>query len=159
MIETFLYLLLLVPGMPDSIARPLALRFELLDERELRYKLDADLIRHRAWNLMGAPLVADAGKLPPRMALTENLAFLRGNLEFVNDCIVGWPEHAEYYKAWRREILALLSFWSTALDSQIDFYYVTVRRERLKKIRDEVGLQDWLFNNWPPMIPWRFFRE
>ncbi|MBN9119836.1 MAG: hypothetical protein J0I06_11865 [Planctomycetes bacterium] len=47
--------------------------------------------------------------------------------------------------------------WDAVRDAQCDFYYVTVRRAALKKLRDEIGEDEFSTGHMPHYVPdWRF---
>ena len=47
--------------------------------------------------------------------------------------------------------------WDAVRDARCEFYYVTVRRQALKKLRDLVGEEAYLAGTLPPNVPtWRF---
>ena len=47
--------------------------------------------------------------------------------------------------------------WDAVRDARCDFYYVTVRRQALKKLRDLVGDEAYATGELPPNVPtWRF---
>jgi hypothetical protein len=53
----------------------------------------------------------------------------------------------------------LYQLWDTVRDARCDYYYVTVRRDALKKLRDTLGLADYAAGKLPPHVPlWRFER-
>lgn len=121
---------------------------ELFDAREARhYFADAqyflgDLftLRDRVERLRFAPPVADAGLLPSRDTITELLAKNRLAYEVLQqqrDLLLTsrQRDHAS-------EILRDLDFayhvLDTARDATCDYYYVGVRREALKKLRDDL---------------------
>jgi hypothetical protein len=51
----------------------------------------------------------------------------------------------------------LYQVWDTVRDARCDYYYVTVRRQALKKLRKMLGVDDYYFGKLPPPVPlWRF---
>ena len=57
------------------------------------------------------------------------------------------------------EVDRLYHLWDNIRDSRCDYYYVTIRRQALKKIRDEIGVAAFYNGQLPPHVPvWRFQR-
>ena len=53
----------------------------------------------------------------------------------------------------------LYQVWDTVRDARCDYYYVTVRRQALKKLRETVGEDAYCSGCLPPHVPvWRFGR-
>ena len=51
----------------------------------------------------------------------------------------------------------LYQVWDSVRDARCDFYYVTVRRQALKKLRDLIGEDAYLDAELPANVPtWRF---
>ena len=51
----------------------------------------------------------------------------------------------------------LYQVWDAVRDARCDYYYVTVRRLALKRLRDLVGEEAYYSSNLPPCVPlWRF---
>ncbi len=55
------------------------------------------------------------------------------------------------------ETKRLYRVWDAVRDSKCEFYYVTVRRQALRKLRDLVGPEAYEAGDLPPHVPvWRF---
>ena len=58
-----------------------------------------------------------------------------------------------------QEVDRLYNIWDTVRDARCDYYYVTVRRQALKKLRETVGDDAYYSGALPPHVPiWRFAR-
>ena len=56
-----------------------------------------------------------------------------------------------------RETDRLYAVWDAVRDSRCEFYYVTVRRQALKKLQEMVGPEAYAAGDLPPYVPeWRF---
>lgn len=162
------YLLLwLIP--PDLVAERQDLRAliaeacvgaELLDPREVRYVLvrpediDSDLamLHRRLANLQGAPYSAEAERFPERTVVNDFLAF---NRSYRLHILTGLGTQAEGEAL--REIDQLYDIWDTVRDARCEYYYVTVRRQALLRLRDLVGAEAFATGQLPPYVPlWRF---
>jgi hypothetical protein len=145
----------------------LAVELEILDPREVRYILarpgdfvtDLNLLRRRYHELATAPALADALRFPDRATVNELLAFnrsyrqhidLRQSLELVH-----WWE----LRVTVEETDRLYRIWDKVRDARCPYYYVTVRRQALKELRDLIGGDCYHTGNLPPCVPLWHFRE
>lgn len=143
----------------------LAVRGQILDPRETRYILarpddfasDLNLLRHRYRDLAQAPALEDSDRFPDRATVNELLAFNRAYRQHID---VRQP--VELARSWElrgavQESERLYQIWDTVRDARCDYYYVTVRRQALKRLRDLVGEEAYYSGNLPPCVPlWRF---
>ena len=144
-----------------------AVQWEILDPREVRYVLtrnedftsDLTLLRRRHADLDGAPPVHDCVRFPDRTVVNEMLAFNRAyrqNLEtrLSVETVCWWDLRETLQEADR-----LYQIWDLVRDSRCDYYYVTVRRQALKKVKETVGDAAYYNGTMPPHVPvWRFTR-
>jgi hypothetical protein len=150
-----------------SALREVALAWELLDPRELRYVLagdedlgaDLDFLRRRRHDLAGAPFLMDCWRFPDRNVASDLLAFNRAYRQHLTQReLVGgpWPEEVQ---AAIRETDQLYHVWDSLRDARSDCYYVTVRRQALRALREALGPQAYACGALPPHVPvWRFNR-
>lgn len=162
---------------PDDLApaldslRPtmqaLAVQWEILDPREVRYILsrpedfntDQRLLRRRYQELCDAPPLHDAMIFPDRALVKEMLNFNRAYKQHLTqqqslDTVHWWDLHETL-----QEVDRLHGIWDLVSDARCDFYYVTVRRQALKKLKETVGDQAFYSGCLPPHVPlWRFSR-
>lgn len=150
-----------------AVMQQIAIQFEILDKREVKYVLsrpedfatDLNLLRKRYVELRDAPPLCDAMRFPDRSLVNELLTFNRNyrshmdarshidllNAEFIHDAI--------------SETDQLYQIWDLVRDCRCDYYYVTVRRQALMKLRDKVGYAAYYSGCLPPHVPvWRFQR-
>ena len=145
----------------------LALRWEILDEREKRYVLtrpedftaDLQLLQRRYHELANAPPVSDCRRFPDRTVVSELLAFNRAYRQHMEMRqaveLVHWWEFREA----AQEADRLYQIWDNVRDARCDYYYVTVRRHALQKLRDTIGPEAYYAGTLPPHVPvWRFQR-
>ena len=152
------------PALRDAL-HATALRLEILDERETRYVLtrlddfetDLDLLRRRHADLRDAPALAEADRLPAREAVNQLIQFNRT-----------YRQHLEARQAWeadRADVIGvaltetdrLYRVWDAVRDARCEFYYVTVRRQALKRLRESLGDAAYATTDLPPHVPaWRF---
>jgi hypothetical protein len=51
----------------------------------------------------------------------------------------------------------LYQVWDAVRDARCDYYYVTVRRQALKRLRELIGDEAYYSASFPPCVPfWRF---
>jgi hypothetical protein len=162
--------LLELPGMFPALQfqlRALAVELELLDPREVRYILarpedfpaDLKLLRHRYQELATAPAVDDALRFPERVTVNELLAFNRSYRRLIDvrqplELVHGWELRMALQETDR-----LYQVWDSVRDARCPYYYVTVRRQALKRLRELVGEEAYYSGQLPPCVPLWHFRE
>jgi hypothetical protein len=145
----------------------LAVSWEVLDPREMRYVLtrqedfaaDLKLLRRRQRELSDAPPLQDCTRFPDRAQINELLAFNRAYRQHLDNRQAleqaYWWELREAVQETER----LYQVWDTVRDARCDYYYVTVRRQALKKLRETIGDNAYWTGSLPPHVPvWRFAR-
>jgi hypothetical protein len=159
---------LVQPAVFDSI-RPVliatAIQWEILDPRETRYVLarsddflsDLNLLRRRYQDLSRAPLLHDGLRFPDADAARQQLAFNRTYRQHLSIRQPIERNRGDELRAAARETDHLYTVWDTLRDARCEFYYVTVRRLALLKLREMLGDEDYYFGRVPPPVPvWRF---
>jgi hypothetical protein len=146
----------------------LAIRWEILDSRELRYILarpedfasDLNLLRRRFRDLFNAPALADCQRFPDRPVVNELLSFNRAYRQHID---VRQPVELTHWWELRvalQETDRLYQIWDHVRDARCDYYYVVVRRQALKRLRDQIGDDAYYSGDLPPCVPlWRFHTE
>jgi len=142
-----------------------AIALEILDERETRYVLaraedfetDLNLLRRRHVELADAPRVGDGARFPDRRAVNEFIHFNRAyrkNLEARQS----WEsDRADVIRIAVLETDRLYRVWDAVRDARCEFYYVTVRRQALKRLKESLGDESYAAGELPPYVPeWRF---
>lgn len=150
-----------------STTQAVAVYWEVLDPREVKYVLsrqddfasDLKLLRHRWSELGDAPPLNDCMRFPDRSLISDLLAFNRSYRQQLEhrqslELVYGWE---------LREVVAevdrLYQIWDMARDARCEYYYVSVRRAALKKLREAVGEPAYYTGQLPPHVPvWRFAR-
>jgi hypothetical protein len=146
----------------------LGVELEILDQRELRYVLarpedvqsDVRLLRRRWAELADAPPLHDAMRFPDRALVNELLSFNRAYRQHLDnrqgmDGAAWWELREAIHETDR-----LYGIWDTVRDARCDYYYVTVRRQALAKLRDLVGFRAYSSGAIGPHVPvWRFGRK
>jgi hypothetical protein len=143
----------------------LAVQWEILDPREVRYILarpedfasDLTLLRRRFHDLADAPALEDCLRFPDRATVNDLLGFNRAYRQHVD---VRQPVELAHWwglRAALQETDQLYQIWDTVRDARCEYYYVTVRRQALKRLRDMIGAEAYYSGNLPPCVPlWRF---
>lgn len=148
------------PALRDAVHK-LALEWEIMDPRETRYVFanradfaaDLNLLRKRAADLADAPKLAACARLPERRAVNE---LVKWNREYRRqlEARQAWEaDRADVLHAAIREADHLYLPWDALRDAQCDFYYVTVRRTALKKLRDALGAEAFATGRMPDAVP------
>jgi hypothetical protein len=142
-----------------------AIEWELMDPREERYLLatredfeaDLNLLRKRYVELLDAPKLSECQRLPDRRVVNELLKFNRAYRKHLEERQVWEPDRSDRLFAAMQETDRLYRQWDAIRDAQCDFYYVSVRRAALKKLRDAIGADEFNTGHMPPYVPdWRF---
>jgi hypothetical protein len=147
------------------VLQSMCIQWEILDPREVRYILarpedflsDLNLLRRRYRDLLDAPPLFDCLRFPNREAVNDMLAF---NRAYRQNLSIRQPVELSRWwelRAALQETDHLYQIWDTVRDARCDYYYVTVRRQALKKLRSLVGDEAYYFGRLPPYVPlWRF---
>lgn len=143
----------------------LAVPMEILDPREVKYmcsrpedfSTDVQLLRRRYAELKDAPSVMDSMRFPEREAVNDFLSFNRAYKQHLDMAQqVQLHKWLEYQQA-IQETEQLYQLWDNVRDARCEYYYVTVRRQALLRLRDKLGNQDYYAGKLPPYVPlWRF---
>jgi hypothetical protein len=154
--------------LPDSVraqVQSLALHLEILDPREIRYILarpedfqaDLNILRRRFAELANAPGVGDCERFPDRTTVNDLLAFNRAYRQHID---VRQPVELIHWWELRTaldETERLYQIWDAVRDARCEYYYVHVRRQALKRLRDQIGIEAYYGGDLPPCVPlWRF---
>jgi hypothetical protein len=142
-----------------------AVDLEILDERETRYVLarledfegDLDLLRRRYVELADAPKLADGYRFPDRRSVNEFIRFNRAYRKNLETRQVWEADRADVIRVAVLETDRLYKVWDAVRDARCDFYYVTVRRQALMRLKDLLGDEGYAAGELPPYVPeWRF---
>ena len=152
------------PSLRDAIHH-VAVEWEILDPRETRYVLarpedfcaDLNMLRRRYRELADAPPAADGFRFPDRNAVNETVRFNRAFRKHLDQRQQLETDRTDALRKVMAETDRLYAVWDAVRDARCEFYYVTVRRAALKKLRDLVGEEEYLAGRLPPNVPtWRF---
>lgn len=143
----------------------MAVQLEILDQREVRYILargddfvsDLNLLQRRYRELAEAPPLSDSLRFPDRESVNEMLTFNRAYRQHIDVRqsveLAHWWDH----QAALQETEQLYQIWDTVRDARCEYYYVTVRRQALKRLRELLGEAEYHSGQLPPYVPvWRF---
>jgi hypothetical protein len=148
----------------DSIQR-LAIQLEILDHRETNYimakksdyETDINLLRRRYREFADVPRVNESLRLPDRQFINELIVFNRAFRRHLADRHILEQDRSEVLLDAIRETDTLYKVWDAARDARCEFYYITVRRLALKKLKDMIGDDMYMAVALPPNAPfWRF---
>lgn len=143
----------------------LAVEWEILDPREVRYVLaraedfssDLNLLRRRYQELGEAPPVDDSRRFPERTAVNELLTVNRAFRQHIDARQPGEPSRWWELRSALQETDTLYQVWDTVRDARCEYYYVTVRRQALQRLRELLGPDNYYAGALPPHVPmWRF---
>lgn len=152
------------PNVRDAVHK-LAVDWEILDPRETRYILsrpddfvaDINLLRRRYQELNEAPRVADSFRFPDRSSVNDLVRFNRAFRKHLDQRHELETDRSEELRAVMKETDRLYQVWDAVRDARCEFYYVTVRRQALKKLKEMLGEDAYETGTLPPNVPtWRF---
>jgi hypothetical protein len=143
--------------------RGVALVCEILDTREERlvrlehFGADLTALRKRNQDLRGAPRVCDSLRFPDRHQVDEMLQFNRAYRRHLDSRQIIDRDRASLFKDAIRETDELYRIWELVREATCEIYYVPVRRQALKSLRDLIGEGPYFACDLPPHVPlWRF---
>lgn len=143
----------------------LAVEWEILDPRETRYVLarpedfenDLNLLRRRFQDLKAAPKLSDCQRFPDRGTVSELLAFNRSYRRHLDARQPLEQDRGDGLRAALQETDWLYQVWDAVRDARCEYYYVTVRRQALKRLQTMLGTDAYAAGQLPPFVPlWRF---
>jgi len=152
------------PALRDSVQR-LSLELEILDPREASYIMakrsdfctDINLLRRRRIEFADAPRLVDAERFPDRKQVNDLVLFNRAYRRHLIERHTLELDRADLFINAIRETDQLYKVWDAVRDARCDFYYVTVRRQALKRLRCAIGEEAYHLGDLPPNVPtWRF---
>jgi hypothetical protein len=147
--------------------RQIAMHWQILDHRELEdilkdskhFAEDLDLLQKRLEEMNGAPAVLEGERLPDREVVSNYLTLNRSYHQELTDRLTLDRVHSEEIQAALQETDQLYHIWDTVRDARCKYYYVTVRRQALRDLRDLVGNTAFYSGELPPPLPvWRIPR-
>ena len=152
------------PALQEAL-QSLAVEWEILDPREVRYILarpedfenDLTLLRNRYQELKDAPKLTDGQRFPDRGTVNELLAFNRAYRRYLDARQAMEPDRGPCLRAALKETDWLYQVWDSVRDARCEYYYITVRRQALKRLRSMLGADAYSAAELPPYVPvWRF---
>jgi hypothetical protein len=156
-----------LPPCPLSTIQGVALAWEILDPREGRYVLargedwmaDIKMLRRRYLELACAPPLSDSDRWPDKELLDQCLQFNREYRGFLQDRL-GWDRLDQDAIAEAiTQTEYLYHVYDLVRDAKQGYYYVSLRRSALAKLREEIGPQMYYAGCLPPPVPlWSFRR-
>jgi hypothetical protein len=149
----------------QAALQKLAVEWEILDPRETRYVLarpedfenDLNLLRRRYQDLKNAPKLNDCQRFPDRGTVNELLAFNRSYRRHLDARQPLEQDRSDGLRAALQETDWLYQVWDAVRDARCEYYYVTVRRQALKRLQTMLGPDSYTAGQLPPFVPlWRF---
>ena len=152
------------PAVRDAVHK-IAVEWEIMDPRETRYVLatredfeaDLNLLRTRYTELADAPRLTDCQRLPDRRTVNELIKFNRAFRKYLEERQAWEADRIDLFSIAIQETDRMYRQWDAIRDAQCDFYYVTVRRNALKRLKDSIGEDAFSTGHMPHYVPaWRF---
>jgi len=148
--------------------RTLAVQMEILDPQETKFFLtkaedfaaDMNILQGRYQDLANAPYLEECDRFPSRELVEDMLACNQSYHKELEDRLVLDPIHAADLKVALEETEQLHRVWETVREIRRDYYYVAVRRQALKELRNLIGMEAYYSGCLPPHVPtWRLPEE
>ena len=175
-------LLTTLPGSPEPLpteeefpamrvaVHQMAIQWEILDTRETSYIFakrsdfdsDLNLLRRRYQDFKDAPRLDESSRLPERKLVNELVQFNRLFRKHLAERHLLEQDRQEIYAEVMIETDRLYKVWDAVRDARCDFYYVSVRRQALLRLKEMLGEEDYRDVNLPPNVPtwrWRWIDE
>lgn len=137
----------------------LAIDGELVDPRECAFLLKHDfagdlaILRTRYDEFKNCPKLDECNRWPDRKLINDLLSMNR----FCRNIFTKRLELDLLYEDALKDAIGdcdrLYQVWDTVRDAQCDYYYVTVRRNALKLLRDLIGDEAFYNGQMPPNVP------
>jgi hypothetical protein len=152
------------PALREALQKT-AIDLEILDSREGAYLFakraefsdDVNILRRRYVDFRDAPRVGASQRLPERALVGDLIGFNRGYRKNLVEKQSLERDRCEQYDAALIETDRLYKVWDYVRDARCEFYYVTVRRAALRKLKDAIGDEAFAMGYLPPNVPtWRF---
>ena len=157
----------LLIGSHARLAQEFAVSAELLDRREMRYVLskpedfaaDLNLLRRRNFDLCDSPCVVDSQRFPDRATVNDVLMFNRAYHTNLENMQALSPVYSLELQRISRRTDELYAVWDAVRDSRCEYFYVTVRRQALKRLREQIGDEAYFLGAMPSPVPLEYFQE
>jgi hypothetical protein len=152
------------PAVQEAL-QTLAVQWEILDPREVRYvfaraedfETDLNMLRRRYQELKDAPRLTDCQRFPERCTVNDLLTFNRAYRRYLDGRQPLEQDRCSQLKAAQQETDYLYQIWDSVRDARCDYYYITVRRQALKRLKETIGAEAYDKSELPPYVPlWRF---
>jgi len=152
------------PALQEALIS-VSIEWEILDRRETRYVFariedfedNINLVRRRYADLLDAPKLDDCRRFPDHRTVNDLLGFNRAYRRYLDARQPMDQDRCEQLGAVLKETDSLYQIWDAVRDARCDYYYVTVRRQALKRLKSMLGDDDYRAGALPPYVPlWRF---
>ncbi len=152
------------PALRDYVQR-VAMEWEILDRRETTYifasrtafAVDLDTLRRRRIEFQDAPRIIESERLPEMRNVCYLIDFNRAYRRGLSERAYLELDRADILDAAIGETDELCRVYDAARDSRCEFYFVTVRRQALRRLREGMTDAEWAAGVLPPCVPtWRF---
>jgi len=135
-----------------------AVSMEIMDEREklwifskpCDFQKDLDLLRDRAKNLNGAPMVADALRFPNRQQINHMVDINRQRRNEYSSRSEIELDRVDNFNVEIGDLDARYRILDACRDAQSDAYYVYMRRIYLKALKQQLDAEEWAMGILPP---------
>lgn len=139
---------------------------EILDKNEhyifsnpLAFENDLIIMKYRHDELHDAPPLCDVNRFPNKEVVKDWVAFNRAYADGLSSRASIEPWRAERLAIVLEETTKLGKIWSTLYEAKIEYYYIGARRAALKRLREQIGVENYYKGILPPHIPTWYFQR
>ncbi len=130
----------------------LAVSGEILDPRERNYT-DLEMLQQRYAEFKNYPNLGECQRFPGRKLLNDYLTMNRAFRHNLYKRLEMDPIYEDIIRDAIVETDQLYQVWDTIRDAECEYYYVTVRRQALKLLKELVGDESFYSGRMPPNVP------
>lgn len=170
----FAILLLTSPSDTDQISQPqrlfcalsgslqeVAIAWEIMDSRERSHvlardqdlKFDLHMLQNRIEELQFAPYVQESQRFPDKEIVNGMISFNRMYHQDMLTRLSFDQLHSEHVRHAVQENQKLFQIWDTVRDIKCPYFYITVRRRALNRLRQQIGDRAFYSGELPPPVP------
>lgn len=139
----------------------IAVEMEVLDAREgervfqspVDFSGDLAMLQSRSEDLLNAPMTEEAGRFPCSSVVKSFLSLNRAMRRESQERMAFDVAHGEELGHALAEIDYLYRVWDAVREAGSPCFYITVRRQALRRTRDLVGMEAFYRGQLPPHVP------
>jgi hypothetical protein len=149
----------------QSAVHTLAMDWEILDKNETKFLFaradefgkDLNILRKRYHELKDAPKISEVQRFPERQTVADHIKFNRAYRKSLETRQLLETDVAHELTHAIQETDRLYRVWDSLRDARCEYYYISVRRQALKALKEQLGAEAFAMAELPPNVPtWLF---